>query len=158
MFGYLTTSPPVLPRLGTLDAVQIVNRFYCNLTHVTTFTYNHLLRCVTLTQFTILHANIPFLTSSHTLDIFTYSHFSCLSLIDNLLVELDLENWLLRHCSSSYKTLDRTSVTVAWKGYLPIRIATTNQVRCVLCHSRKREGHMIFPYSWCRMTSSWHVV
>jgi hypothetical protein len=23
---------------------------------------------------------------------------------------------------------------------------------------RKREGDMIFPYSWCRMTSLWHVV
>jgi hypothetical protein len=27
-------------------------------------------------------------------------------------------------------------------------------VRAMLRHSRKREGHVIFPYSWCRVTSS----
>jgi hypothetical protein len=32
-----------------------------------TYTYNHLLRWVTFTQLTILHANIPYLTFSHTL-------------------------------------------------------------------------------------------
>jgi hypothetical protein len=33
--------------------------------HVTTITHNYFLRCVTFTQLTILHAVIPFLTSTH---------------------------------------------------------------------------------------------
>jgi hypothetical protein len=40
-------------------------RFIYNLTHVITITHNYLLRCVTFTQLTILHFNIPFLTSTH---------------------------------------------------------------------------------------------
>jgi hypothetical protein len=58
-----------------------------------------------------------------------------------------LKTELLRHSSPSYKALNCTSVTVAWKGHLPVHIAATSQVRGVLRHSREREGHMIFPYS-----------
>jgi hypothetical protein len=43
---------------ATEDAVQIVNWFIYNLT-----LNNHLFRCVTFTQLTILHANIPPRTS-----------------------------------------------------------------------------------------------
>jgi hypothetical protein len=80
---------------------------------------------------------------------FTSSHFPCLSPIETSLVEQLHNNWLLRHCSSSYITLNRTSVTVAC---CPVHIAATSQVRAVLRHSRKREGHVILPYSWC----VWH--
>jgi hypothetical protein len=86
---------------------------------------------------------------------FISSHFPCLSPIETSLVEqllnsssreLLLNNWLLRHSSSSCITLNRTSVAVAC---CPVRNAATSQVKAVLRHSRKREGHMIFPYSWC---------
>jgi hypothetical protein len=43
-----------------------------------------------------------------------------------------LINWLLRHSSSSYITLNRTSVTVAWKGCL--RSVSEQQARWGLCY------------------------
>jgi hypothetical protein len=46
--------PPVV-RVMPLDAVQIVNWFIYNLTHVTTITHNYFLRCATCTQLTIIH-------------------------------------------------------------------------------------------------------
>jgi hypothetical protein len=136
------------------DAVQIVNSF---ITIPTTRNYNHnyFLRCVTFTQLTILHVPNPyFICHSVVLTHLTSSHFPCLSPIETSLVEQLLNNCFLRHSSSSYIRLNRTSVTVAC---CPVRIAATSQVRAVLRHSRKREGHVIFPYSWCRVTSSRHV-
>jgi hypothetical protein len=149
--------PPVVPCFYILDAVRIVNLFYYNLTHVTTITHNYFLRCVTFTQLTILHPNIPFSHSLHNTSNKTLTlqnsrreltpqiHFLRL-LLKNTLVELLLKNWLLRHSSSSYKTLNRTSVTAA-----------TSQVRAVLRHSWKCEGHAIQPYPCCRVTSPRHV-
>jgi hypothetical protein len=55
---------PVVPCLGTWDAVRIVNSFY--LQSSPTRNYNHsqlFITCVTFTQVTILHANIPFYSS-----------------------------------------------------------------------------------------------
>jgi hypothetical protein len=136
--------------------------------HVTTITHNHLLRCVTFTQLAILHVrNYNHLLHSYTGWLLSYqllsqiithltsSHFPCLSPIETSLVEqllnntsreLLLNNWLLRQSSSSYITLNRTSVTVAC---CTVRTATTSQVKAVLRHSRKHEGHVIFRYSWC---------
>jgi hypothetical protein len=54
---------------GYLVTVWIVNLFLFTISHVRNYNHNHLLRCVTFTQLTNLHANIPFLTSSHTLQI-----------------------------------------------------------------------------------------
>jgi hypothetical protein len=163
MLGYLTTSDHQLYRVSPLKtSFGLLTGF---ITISTTRNYNHLRR-VTFTQLTILHVNIPFLTSSHThfkynlqftrWIYFTYELSVTVSYRE-LLVELLLKNGLIRHSSSSYKTLNRTSVTVAWKEYLPICIAAMSQVRGMLRHSRKREGHVIFPYSWCRVTSPWHV-
>jgi hypothetical protein len=48
--------PPVGPCYATEDAVGICNWFIYNLNpHVTTFTHNYSLRCVTFTQLTIIH-------------------------------------------------------------------------------------------------------
>jgi hypothetical protein len=111
--------------------------------HVTTFTYNHSSHCVTFTQLTILHVPNPY-SVCHTVFLthLTSSQFLCLSPIETSLVELLLNNWLLRHSSSSYITLNHMSITVAC---CPVCIAATSQVRAVSCHSRKREGHVIFP-------------
>jgi hypothetical protein len=116
--------------------------------HITTFIYNHSSRCVTCTQLTILHVrNYNHLLHSYTFTLADFSainyflklsqtlhfHTSKLSprtysaksflrlLLNNWLAGLLLRNWLLRHSSSSYKTLNRTSVTAA-----------TSQVRAVL--------------------------
>jgi hypothetical protein len=79
---------------ATEDAGQIVNSFYYNLhPHVTTITHNYLLRCVTFTQFTILHVPNPY-SICHTVFLthLTFSHFPCLSPIGNSLVEQLLNN------------------------------------------------------------------
>jgi hypothetical protein len=68
MLGYLTTSDHQLWRVWVLEtSFGLLIRLLQSYTFVTTVTYKHLLRCVTFTELTILHANIPFLTSSHTL-------------------------------------------------------------------------------------------
>jgi hypothetical protein len=69
MLGYLDQFwSPTVPCYSTGDAIQIVNWLYYNLRpHVTTFTYNHLLRCYTFTQLTILHVrNYNHLLHSYT--------------------------------------------------------------------------------------------
>jgi hypothetical protein len=142
---------PVVQCFATEDAGQIVNSFYYSLhPHVPTIIHNYLLRCVTFTQLTILHSYTGWILSyqllSQIIIHFTSSHFPCLPPIETSLVEQLLNNWLLRYSSSSYITLNRTSVTVAC---CPGCIAATSQVRAVLRHSPKREGHVIFPYSWC---------
>jgi hypothetical protein len=57
MFGYLITSDHQLYRVTPLKTPF---GFIYNLTHVTTITHNSFLRCVTFTQITIVHADIPF--------------------------------------------------------------------------------------------------
>jgi hypothetical protein len=65
---------------ATEDAVQIGNWFIYNLhPHVTTITQNDLLCCVTFTQLTILHANIPFSHSLHNTLQIKPSHFETLA-------------------------------------------------------------------------------
>jgi hypothetical protein len=110
--------------------------------HVTTIIHNYFLRCVTFTQLIILHVPNPY-SICHTvlLTHLTSSHFPCLSpietalveqLLNNWLVGLLLKNWLLRHSSSSYITLNRTSVTVARKGCL--RSVSEQRARWGLCY------------------------
>jgi hypothetical protein len=97
--------PPDIPCYSTEDAGQIVNWVYFNPNHVTTITiiyyavthwhglqsytfvttitHSYSLRCVTFTQLTILHANIPFSHSLHNTLQIKLSHFETLA-----------ENWL----------------------------------------------------------------
>jgi hypothetical protein len=104
-------------------------------TFVTTITY------YTLTRLHWLTSQLSITVSNY----HTLSHFPCLSPIETSLVELLLKiplenwlaglllkNWLLRHSSSSYITLNRTSVTVAWKGCL--RSVSEQLARWGLCY------------------------
>jgi hypothetical protein len=122
----------LIPLLQSSPTRNIHSQLFITLCHIYT-AYN-----VTRSQSLFCHT--VFLTH------LTSSHFPCLSPIETSLVEQLLNNCLRRHSSSSYKTLNRTSVTAA-----------TSQVRAVLRHSRKREGHVIFPYSCCCVTSPRHV-
>jgi hypothetical protein len=54
--------------------------------------HNYLLRCVTFTQLTILHANIPFLMSSHTHLTSSHIHTSRVCLLSRT----HSSNWLLK--------------------------------------------------------------
>jgi hypothetical protein len=69
----------IAPCLGTWDAVLIDISFIYNFTHVTTITHNYFFRCVTFTQLTILHANIPFSRSLHNTLQIKPSHFENLA-------------------------------------------------------------------------------
>jgi hypothetical protein len=106
-FGYLTTSDHQLYRVWVLERpfrlligfITISNHLVHSYTFVTTITHNYLLRCVTFTQLTILHANIPLYSLAVSI-----AHFPCLSPTENSLVgltsknssrELLLNNWLL---------------------------------------------------------------
>jgi hypothetical protein len=130
-----------------------------------------LLHVYTITILTRQYS-IPFSHSLHNiLDIFTFQIKPSIHQLHLLHIRTSRNGLLSRtHSSNSslrtdfldipvplIKTLNRTSVTVAWKGCLLIRIAATSQVRGVLRLSRKHEGHVIFLYSCCRVTSSWHV-
>jgi hypothetical protein len=137
----------IVPRYALRTPFRSVIGF---ITISTTCNYNHLLHSYTFTLADFSAINYC-LKLSHTLHLHT-SHV-CL-LCETSLVEQLLNNWLLRHSSSSYITLNCTSVTVAC---CLIHIAATSQVRAVLRHSQKREGHMILPYSCCRVTSPRHV-
>jgi hypothetical protein len=112
---------------ATEYAVRIVNSF---ITILATRNYNPsqlfltLLRVYTAYNLTRQYSILDVFT--YTLDIFTYSHFPFLSPIENPLFELTLKTDFLD--IPGHETLNRTSVTVAWKGYLPIRIAATSQV------------------------------
>jgi hypothetical protein len=65
MLWYLITSEQQMYRVWVLETpFYLVLRLLQVYTFVTIITYNHLLRCVTFTHLTILHPNIPFLTSS----------------------------------------------------------------------------------------------
>jgi hypothetical protein len=108
-----------------------VIRFYLQ-SHTFVTTHNYLLGCVTFTQLTRQYSTLFSRNLHNTLDIFTYSHFPCLSASENSLGELFFKNWLLRHSSSSYITLNRTSVTVAWKGCL--RSVSEQRARWGLCY------------------------
>jgi hypothetical protein len=66
VLGYLTTSDDQMWRVMPLKTpVRLLIRFITVPNVVTTINYNYLLRSYLFTQLTILHANIPFLTSSH---------------------------------------------------------------------------------------------
>jgi hypothetical protein len=110
-----------------LRCAQIANWYIYNL-HVRK--YSHLFHSYTgwLLSYQLL---------SQIVTQFASSHFPCLSPIETSLIEqplnnwsreLLLNNWLLRHSSSSYITLNRTSVTVAC---CPVPIAATSQMRAV---------------------------
>jgi hypothetical protein len=77
-------------------------------------------------------------THHNTLDIFTlsvsvsYRDLTRRTPLKNSSRELLLNNWLLRHSSSSYITLNHTSVTVSWKGCL--RSVSEQQARWGLCY------------------------
>jgi hypothetical protein len=84
MFGYLTTSDHQLYRVTPLKTpFGLLICFIYNLTRVTTITHNYFLRCVTFTQLTILHANIPFSHSLHNTFQIKPPHFETLA--ENLL-------------------------------------------------------------------------
>jgi hypothetical protein len=70
--------PPVVPCYSTEDAFRIVNSFITiSRPHVTTFTHNYSLRCVTFTQLTILHLhNYNHLLHSYTGWILSYQLLS----------------------------------------------------------------------------------
>jgi hypothetical protein len=67
MFGYLTTSEYQLYRVWVFETLFYLVLRFITISTTRNYNHNHLLRCVTFTQLTILHVNIPFLTSSHTL-------------------------------------------------------------------------------------------
>jgi hypothetical protein len=155
---------PIVQCFATEDAGQIVNSFYLkshtrNYNHSQLFlTLCHIYTAYNLTcRYSILSChslhNTLQIKSSHFENLaenllreFTSSDSLVEPLLNNWLVGLLRTNWLVRHSSSSYITLNRTSVTAA-----------TSQVRALLRHSRKRESHVIFPYSCCRATSPRHV-
>jgi hypothetical protein len=71
--------------------IRLLIGLFTIFTFVTTITHNYFLRCVTFTQLTILtrqYSTIFSRSLHNALDIFTYSHFPCLFLIENSLVEL----------------------------------------------------------------------
>jgi hypothetical protein len=64
--GYLTTSEHQLCNITPLRTpFRLLIGLLQSQSHVTTITHNYFLRCTTFTQLTILHASIPFLTSTH---------------------------------------------------------------------------------------------
>jgi hypothetical protein len=78
--GYLTTSDHQLYRVSIFETpFRLLIRFIYNLTFITTVTHSHLLRCVTFTQLTILHANILFSHSLHNTFQIKPSHFETLA-------------------------------------------------------------------------------
>jgi hypothetical protein len=86
MLGSLTTFDHQLYNVTSLKTpFRLLILFIYNLTHVTTFTHNYFLHCVTFTQLTILHANIPFSPSLHNTLQIKPSHFETLT--ENLLRE-----------------------------------------------------------------------
>jgi hypothetical protein len=82
--------PPIVQCYATEDAVQIVNSFYYNLPHVTTFTHNHLL--------TLCHIYTAYnLTRQYSiLDVYTYTY--TLQIKPSHLETL-AENWLCEFTS-----------------------------------------------------------
>jgi hypothetical protein len=136
--GYLITSDHQLYNVTPLKTpVRLLISLLQSQPHVTTITVISL-RCVTFTQLTIIHvrdyrhllhsytftlaefsAINYYLKLSHTLHLYT-SRVCLLSrphsyswLLKNCSREMLLNNWLLRHSSSSYITLNRTGVTAA---------------------------------------------
>jgi hypothetical protein len=106
--------PLVVP--CTWDAVRIVNSFI-TISHVRNYNHNYfttLLRVYTITILTHQYS-ILFSHSLHnTLDIFTYSHFPCLSPIENSLVELLFKNSIRLHWLTS-----QLSITISDYHSLP---------------------------------------
>jgi hypothetical protein len=129
--------------------------------HVTTITHNYFLRCVTFTQLRILHVPNPY-SICHTVFLthLTSSHFPCLSPIEtslveqlrnNWLVELLLNNCLLRHFSSAYKP------SIVRASLLPVaRSVSQQRARWGLCYVTRGNAKVTW-YSCCRVTSPRHV-
>jgi hypothetical protein len=150
-------------------------RFITNLHVVTTINYNYLLHCYTFTQFTgtALKSFHSVCSSPHvfiTLYIFSYSHFEICPLTANcdifsvrLSPRTDSENSLLQIelleitvsliKPSIIQTCKRAHLHCCMEGVFTDPLHSNEPGEgCVLRHSRKRKGHVIFPYC-CDMMS-----
>jgi hypothetical protein len=80
MLGYLTTSELQLYNVTPLKTpFGLLIGLFTVFTHVTTITHNYSLRCVTFTQLTILHADIPLSHSLRNIFQIKPSHFETIA-------------------------------------------------------------------------------